>query len=90
MPIFLYGFCLKVVTFVSSTAIYIVSFMLQLKTKRQNIIEKSTERKTKIGHSSQYQNFEREVDETKVWLAEKLKIATDESYRVSKRLAVCL
>ena len=45
-------------------------------------MEKSTERKTKIGKSSQYQNFEREVDETKTWLAEKLKVATDESYRV--------
>ncbi|XP_065068119.1 spectrin alpha chain, non-erythrocytic 1-like [Rhopilema esculentum] len=52
-----------------------------LKQKRQAIVEKSTERKTKIGKSSQYQNFEREVDETKTWLAEKLKVATDESYR---------
>ena len=57
-------------------------YVLQLKGKRQAIVDKSTERKLKIGNSSQYQNFVREVEETKAWLTEKLKIATDESYRV--------
>ena len=45
-------------------------------------MERSTERKLKIGNSSQYQNFVREVEETKAWLTDKLKVATDESYRV--------
>eukprot|EP00794_Sanderia_malayensis_P015984 gene15984-17594_t len=52
-----------------------------IKSKRQTIVKKSENRKAKLGFSSQYQQFEREVDETKSWLIEKLKIASDESYR---------
>ena len=44
----------------------------------------SGQRKTKLGDSTQYYQFEREADETKSWLEEKMKIATDESYKVNQ------
>ena len=44
----------------------------------------SGQRKTKLGDSTHYYQFEREADETKSWLEEKMKIATDESYKVNQ------
>ncbi|XP_057290447.1 spectrin alpha chain, non-erythrocytic 1-like isoform X2 [Hydractinia symbiolongicarpus] len=48
--------------------------------KRQQLAEQANERRTKLGDSAQYYQFERETDETKSWLNEKIKIACDESY----------
>ena len=55
---------------------------LQIVTRRQNIHEKSEKRRELLEESRKLQQFEKEADETKAWINEKLKIATDESYKV--------
>ena len=51
-------------------------------TKRQELNKLAELRKGKLGESSQYFQFCRECDEVRVWLNEKTKVASDESYRV--------
>ena len=55
---------------------------LQLLNKRKNIEEQAKNRKIKLGDSAQYFQFDREVEETNSWLDEKIKVASDESYKV--------
>ena len=50
--------------------------------KRKAIEEQSQSRKMKLGDSAHYFQFDREVEETKAWLDEKMKTASDESYKV--------
>ena len=38
--------------------------------------------------SRKLQQFEKEADETKAWINEKLKIATDESYKVQNTVII--
>lgn len=51
--------------------------------RRANIKEQSDERRHKLEESRKLQQFERDADEVKAWINEKLKIACDESYKVS-------
>ena len=57
-------------------------FNSQIVTRRKNIHEKSEKRRELLEESRKLQQFEKEADETKAWINEKLKIATDESYKV--------
>ena len=50
--------------------------------RRANIKEQSAERRHKLEESRKLQQFERDADEVKAWINEKLKIACDESYKV--------
>ncbi|XP_067662527.1 spectrin alpha chain-like isoform X1 [Haliotis asinina] len=52
----------------------------QLLRRRNMLHERSEQRKQKLDESEQYQIFERDCDETKGWINEKLKTASDESY----------
>ena len=50
--------------------------------RRNNIGELSKARRLKLEESRKLQQFERDCDEVKSWITEKLKIASDESYKV--------
>lgn len=50
--------------------------------RRQNIEDLSKARRSKLEESRKLQQFERDADEVKSWITEKLKIARDESYKV--------
>jgi len=52
----------------------------QLLERRTALLEKSALRRTKLEDSYRLQQFERDCDETKGWINEKLKFATDDSY----------
>ncbi|KAK7505097.1 hypothetical protein BaRGS_00003667 [Batillaria attramentaria] len=52
----------------------------QLLRRRNLLYEKSTRRREQLELSYQFQLFERDCDETKGWINEKLKTASDESY----------
>lgn len=47
------------------------------------LLEKSSQRRAILEDSYRLQQFERDCDETKGWINEKLKFATDDSYLVS-------
>ncbi|CAH3114647.1 unnamed protein product [Porites lobata] len=49
--------------------------------RRQNIEELSKARRAKLEESRKLQQFERDADEVKSWINEKLKTACDESYK---------
>lgn len=49
--------------------------------RRKNIMELSKARRLKLEESRKLQQFERDCDEVKSWITEKLKIAKDESYK---------
>ena len=51
-----------------------------LNERRDNLSSASTERREKLESSYSYQLFERDCDEAKVWINEKLKIANDANY----------
>ena len=48
--------------------------------KRSTLQDKSSKRKVKLQDSYLYQQFDRDVNETKGWINEKLKVANDENY----------
>ncbi|KAH8239266.1 hypothetical protein KR032_002631 [Drosophila birchii] len=48
--------------------------------RRAALQEKSSKRRQLLEDSNRYQQFERDCDETKGWISEKLKFATDDSY----------
>lgn len=48
--------------------------------RRTALLEKSAARRQLLEDSSRFQQFERDCDETKGWISEKLKVATDDSY----------
>ncbi|XP_017134914.1 spectrin alpha chain isoform X4 [Drosophila miranda] len=48
--------------------------------RRTALQEKSAKRRQLLEDSNRYQQFERDCDETKGWISEKLKFATDDSY----------
>ena len=52
----------------------------QLLMRRNNLYQTSTERRQLLEESYKYQTFERDCDETKSWINEKLKTASDENY----------
>ena len=54
--------------------------------RRKNIEELSKDRRAKLEESRKLQQFERDADEVKSWITEKLKIACDESYKVRSGL----
>lgn len=54
--------------------------------RRNNIGELSKARRLKLAESRKLQQFERDCDEVKSWITEKLKIASDESYKVRKSI----
>lgn len=54
----------------------------QLLERRAALMEKSDVRRAKLEDSYRLQQFERDCDETKGWVSEKLKTAMDESYLV--------
>lgn len=61
-------------------------WIFQLLKRRSILYEKSTSRHHMLEQSYEFQIFERDCDETKGWINEKLKIASDESYLVSNRV----
>ncbi|GFR78865.1 spectrin alpha chain [Elysia marginata] len=54
----------------------------QLLARRNALYEKSTARRHMLEQSYEFQIFERDCDETKGWINEKLKTASDENYLV--------
>ncbi|XP_028029643.1 spectrin alpha chain isoform X2 [Bombyx mandarina] len=48
--------------------------------RRAALLEKSNQRRALLEDAYKYQQFERDCDETKGWVNEKLKFATDDSY----------
>lgn len=54
--------------------------------RRKNIVELSKARRLKLEESRKLQQFERDCDEVKSWITEKLKIAKDESYKVRNNI----
>ncbi|XP_067134094.1 spectrin alpha chain-like isoform X2 [Centruroides vittatus] len=48
--------------------------------RRGNLLDKSAFRRAMLEDSYRFQHFERDCDETKGWINEKLKLATDESF----------
>ncbi|XP_046986663.1 spectrin alpha chain isoform X3 [Schistocerca americana] len=48
--------------------------------RRSALLEKSAQRRAILEDSNRFQQFERDCDETKGWINEKLKFATDDSY----------
>merc|ERR550519_2033747 len=48
--------------------------------RRSQLLEKSAVRRTMLEDSYKFQQLERDCDETKGWINEKLKVATDDSY----------
>lgn len=48
--------------------------------RRAALLEKSQQRRALLEDANKYQQFERDCDETKGWINEKLKFATDDSY----------
>lgn len=63
----------------------VILFYSKIVNRRQRIHEKSEKRREMLEESRKLQQFEKEADETKAWINEKLKIATDESYKVISR-----
>ena len=55
----------------------------QLLTRRNRLYEASTLRRHLLEESYKFQTFQRDCDETKSWINEKLKTASDENYLVS-------
>ena len=55
---------------------------MQLLERRSALLEKSSQRRAILDDSYRLQQFERDCDETKGWINEKLKFATDDSYLV--------
>ena len=59
------------------------SFCLQLLQRRNGLHEKAARRRHALEESYKNQMFERDYDETKIWINEKLKAASDyEGYLV--------
>lgn len=56
---------------------------LQLLERRTALLAKSSQRRSVLEDSYRLQQFERDCDETKGWINEKLKFANDDSYLVS-------
>lgn len=54
----------------------------QLLERRSALLEKSANRRQILNDSFHLQQFERDCDETKGWINEKLKFATDDNYLV--------
>ncbi|XP_035684930.1 spectrin alpha chain, non-erythrocytic 1-like isoform X36 [Branchiostoma floridae] len=52
-----------------------------LLTRREELLKKSAARHTVLEDSYRLQQFQRDADEVKAWINEKLKTATDESYK---------
>ena len=48
--------------------------------KRSTLQDKSSRRKVKLADSYLYQQFDRDITETKSWFNEKIKVANDENY----------
>ena len=60
-----------------------VAQRINLLLQRRNLLhERSTRRRQLLEEAYQYQVFERDCDETKGWINEKLKTASDENYLV--------
>ena len=57
-----------------------LSTYLQLLTRRNALYERSSIRRMRLEESYKWQMFERDCDETKIWINEKLKAASDEGY----------
>lgn len=51
--------------------------------RRTALLAKSSQRRSVLEDSYRLQQFERDCDETKGWINEKLKFANDDSYLVS-------
>ena len=58
-------------------------FCLQLLQRRDVLHQKALYRRQQLEESYKFQMFERDCDETKIWINEKLKAASDEGYLVS-------
>ncbi len=61
---------------------------LQLLQRRNALYERAHIRRSRLEESYKFQMFERDCDETKIWINEKLKAASDEGYLVGERISV--
>ena len=61
-----------------------VHLSFQLLQRRDILYQKSSIRREKLEESYKFQMFERDCDETKIWINEKMKAASDENYLVSR------
>ena len=55
---------------------------MQLLERRNALYQRSADRHHRLSESYKLQMFERDCDETKIWINEKLKAASDEGYLV--------
>lgn len=62
---------------------------MQLLQRRNLLYAKAAERRAALEESFKNQMFERDCDETKIWIHEKLKAASDEGYLVSRLCHHC-
>lgn len=81
--IFIVIFFLEIVLLKLFVEAISVLFQFQLLERRSMLLEKSSQRRAILEDSYRLQQFERDCDETKGWINEKLKFATDDSYLVS-------
>ena len=73
-------FSTKLIEGQNYAADYVAKRRALLLERRALLMEKSAVRRTMLEDSYKYQQFERDCDETKGWMNEKLKVATDGSY----------
>ena len=61
--------------------------------RRNALYDRSRQRRVRLEESYKFQTFERDCDETKIWINEKLKAASDEGYLVQEwidaELCIC-
>ena len=69
------------------TSTCVLNAFVQLLQRRNALHDKATYRRIRLEESYKYQMFERDCDETKIWINEKLKAASDEGYLV--RTSLC-
>ena len=77
------GYCVLVM-YVPGYFIICVHLSFQLLQRRDILYQKSSIRREKLEESYKFQMFERDCDETKIWINEKMKAASDENYLVSR------
>ena len=59
----------------------IIFFFFKVLARRNELDEKSARRRAQLEDSRKLQQFNRDADEAKAWINEKLKTASDESYK---------
>lgn len=67
----------------------VVTLMFQVLERRSELQQHSADRRSMLEDSRRLQQLNRDADEAKAWINEKLKTASDESYKVMNLLLNC-